>query len=135
MRSIMHMCPFCGQGIMLSVEDEYADKADGTIEEQNELMEYMNESAARVCNCAIATQARNREMQREATRGLIEEIVAEEYPAVAEVMAGAIKLLQYDRVNDIKIKIGKSVVVGMGKSKTGTIKITKKRTRTAEGEA
>lgn len=100
------ICKYCGDTIMV-------EAASGTEEE------ILNELASERCNCIDAEVAKKRKEQRLECEKNLQELIAPEYPRIANILIDGIELIQDGVLDKITIKVNANQKVIMSHHKDG----------------
>lgn len=99
-------CEYCKQPKLVDVPEDF-------------LQEQVDEAVTKKCDCLIVTRLRERKLQKEACIENIEEMLEENYPAIASVFKNNIDAIQDNKIKKITINTHSNQTARMSKTKDG----------------
>ena len=99
-------CNYCKEGKMVEVPDDATQKD-------------INEEVTEQCRCTMASRMRERRNQKEACIANINEMLSENYPAIAKVFMDNIDAIQDNKIKKITINTHSNQTARMSKTKDG----------------
>lgn len=120
-------CPYCGQIVMVDVEDDLISMNMP----DDELVRAMHNKAVAVCTCKGAQAERRMKAQRELACESIMEIVCSEYDHTGKELMNFVDLIQQDGVNSVQVTMRDETKIILKKKKDGIL-VKKQRTKSEE---